>query len=93
MPGVLQFMGSQRVRHDSATELNSFQRDFILFILTDKSFHVLGPAFISLVPSPINLPTHHTPFTVAEWNHGKDPNAEKDCRHEEKGTTEDEMIG
>ena len=75
---MLQFMGLQRVGHDSATELNSFQRDLILFILTDKPFHVLGPAFISLVPPPINLPTHHTPFTVAEWNHGKDPDAEKD---------------
>ena len=24
---------------------------------------------------------------------GKDPNARKDCRQEEKGTTEDEMVG
>ena len=24
---------------------------------------------------------------------GKDPNAGKDCRQEEKGTTEDEIVG
>ena len=27
------------------------------------------------------------------WLFGKDPDAGKDCRQEEKGTTEDEMIG
>ena len=27
------------------------------------------------------------------WHNGKDPDAEKDQRREEKGTTEDEMVG
>ena len=30
---------------------------------------------------------------VKNWLIGKDPNAEKDWRWEEKGTTEDEMVG
>ena len=29
----------------------------------------------------------------ANWLTGKDPDAGKDCRQEEKGTTEDEMVG
>ena len=32
-------------------------------------------------------------FDVKNWPIGKDPDAEKDWRKEEKGTTEDEMIG
>ena len=30
---------------------------------------------------------------VKNWLTGKDPDAEKDWRQEEKGTTEDEMVG
>ena len=30
---------------------------------------------------------------VKSWITGKDPDAEKDGRQEEKGTTEDEMVG
>ena len=33
------------------------------------------------------------PPDVKNWLIGKDPNAEKDWRREEKGTTEDEMVG
>ena len=54
-PGVLRFMGLQRVRHDWATELN----------WTDANSRVIG----------------------------KDPDAGKDWRQEEKGTTEDETVG
>ena len=30
---------------------------------------------------------------MKNWLIGKDPDARKDCRREEKGTTEDEMVG
>ena len=33
------------------------------------------------------------PPGVKNWLFGKDPDAEKDWRQEEKGTTEDEMVG
>ena len=33
------------------------------------------------------------PSDVKSWLTGKDPNARKDLGHEEKGGTEDEMIG
>ena len=33
------------------------------------------------------------PLDVKKWLIGKDPHAEKDLRQEEKGTTEDEMVG
>ena len=33
------------------------------------------------------------PPDAKNWLTGKDPNAGKDWRHEEKGTTEDEMVG
>ena len=33
------------------------------------------------------------PPDVKNWLTGKDPDAGKDCRWEEKGTTEDEMVG
>ena len=33
------------------------------------------------------------PSDVTNWLLGKDPDAGKDCRQEEKGTTEDEMVG
>ena len=32
------------------------------------------------------------PPDVKNWLTGKDPDAEKDWRQEEKGTTEDEMV-
>ena len=33
------------------------------------------------------------PPNAKSWLTGKDPDAEKDWRQEEKGTTEDEMVG
>ena len=33
------------------------------------------------------------PLDVKNWLSGKDPDAGKDWRQEEKGTTEDEMVG
>ena len=33
------------------------------------------------------------PLDVKNWLTGEDPDAWKDCRQEEKGTTEDEMVG
>ena len=33
------------------------------------------------------------PSDAKNWLSGKDPDAGKDWRHEEKGTTEDEMVG
>ena len=33
------------------------------------------------------------PSDVKDWLIGKNPDAQKDCRQEEKGATEDEMVG
>ena len=63
----LQSMGSQRIRHDWATELN----------WTDAE-----------AETPILWPPD-----AKSWLTGKDPDAGKDWGQEEKGATENEMVG
>ena len=48
-PGVLQFMGSQRVRHDWATELNWTERNVISSVIVniDHKFDLLPYCFVS----------------------------------------------
>ena len=163
-PGVLQFMGSQGVRHDWATELNWMGTIFIYLInhllpITSLiSDHIWGiifpvPLFMLLIilimvlytkfyhlnykeswaqkngcfwtvvlektlESPLDCkeiqPVHpkgdqswvfigrtdveaETPILwppdVKIWLIWKDPDAGKDWGQEEKGTTEDEMVG
>ena len=41
-PGMLQFMGSQRVRHDWATELNWMGRDAVIVVFWRLSFKPLS---------------------------------------------------
>ena len=41
----------------------------------------------------MNVIDHSIPPDVKSWLIGKDPNAGKDWGQEEKGTTEDEMVG
>ena len=41
----------------------------------------------------LNLKLHYCGLDVENWLIGKDPDAGKDRRQEEKGTTEDEMVG
>ena len=64
-PGVLQFMGSQRVGHDWATELNG----------TEVSFSRLHPniQFIWLYGVVINCPRMNVP-RVMKWPHGQAAN-------------------
>ena len=39
------------------------------------------------------IPDYGMSFHTNSWLIGKDPNARKDWGHEEKGMTEDEMVG
>ena len=65
-PGWLLFMGSQRVRHDWATELNtvaikSMEETFMIapwvrFVLSSSSIHSLGKVLPSLMYTTILLP-------------------------------------
>ena len=41
----------------------------------------------------LKLKLHLGPLDVKSRLIGEDPDAEKDCRQEEKGATEDEMVG
>ena len=41
----------------------------------------------------LKLKLHYCGLDVENWRIGKDPDAGKDRRQEEKGTTEDEMVG
>ena len=48
--------------------------------------------FIGRTDAEAEIPIHWSPDSK-NWHIGKDPDAEKDWRQEEKGTTEEEMIG
>ena len=48
--------------------------------------------FIGRTDAEVEAPTFWSP-DVKNWLTGKDPNGGKDWRQEEKGTTEDEMVG
>ena len=119
-PGVLQSMGSQRVGHDWATELNCtdvwmWELDYkkklsaeeLMLLncgvgedswksLDCKKIKPVNPKgnqswiFIGRTDAetPILLPSN-----AKNWLLGKDPDAGKDWRQEEKGTTEDKMVG
>ena len=83
--GVLQFMGSQRVGHDWVTELSwtVFWR------------RVNNQTFLGLLDngSELTLISILWPPDAKNWLIGKDSDAGQDWRQEEKGTTEDEMVG
>ena len=80
-PGVLQFMGSQRAGYDWATELNWTESIWtalkILFGRNDAK-----------AETPVLWPPH-----AKSWLIGKDSDAARDWRQEEKGMTEDDMAG
>ena len=71
-PGMLQPMGSQRVKNDLVTE-----QSWIFIGRTDAE-----------AETPILWPPD-----VKNWLIWKDPDAGKDWRWEEKGTTEDKTVG
>ena len=48
--------------------------------------------FIGMTDAETETPILWPPY-VKNWLIGKDPDAEKDWREEEKGMTEDEMVG
>ena len=116
-----EFMGSQRVGHDWATELNwtehvdmraglvSWVPDNWCFwtVVLEKTFerpldgkeiqpvHPKGDhswVFVGRTDFEAETPILWPP-DAKNWLIGKDPDAEKDQRREEKGTTEDEMVG
>ena len=47
--------------------------------------------FIGRTEAEVEAPMHWPPDAKSQLN-GKDPDAGKDCRQEEKGVTEDEMV-
>ena len=107
-PGVLQFMGSQRVRHGWVTELNwiyltdafelSCWRRLLRVPWTARRSNYFILKEISLECSleglilKLKLQYFGRLMRRAKliW---KDPDAGKDWGQEEKGTTEDEMVG
>ena len=100
-PGVLRFMGSQRVGHDWVTELNWTERKWQPRILAWRIPWTEEPGRLQSMGSqrigyswsdaraeaPILWPPH-----AKSWLIGKDSDAGRDWG-QEKGTTEDEMAG
>ena len=131
-PGVLWFMGSQRVRHDWVTELTDWLNQSYVFSSSHvwmwkvdykESWEPKNWCFWTVIleknlESPLDCkeikpvnPKQTSPEYSLEglmpaakapifwpsdgkgWCIQKDPDAGKDWRQEEKGTTEDEMVG
>ena len=95
-PGMLWFMGLQRVRHDWATELNCWRK--LLGLLDCKKIQPVHPkgnqSWIFTARTDVEAETPMLwPPDVKKRLTGKDPDAGKDWRWEEKGTTEYEMVG
>ena len=57
-----------------------------------KPVHPEGNQFIGRTDAEAEVPVFRPP-DAKNWLTGKDPDAGKDWRQEEKGTTEDEMVG
>ena len=100
-PGGLQSMGSQRVGHDWATSLSLmlvhkrfppilyFFKKYLFIYLTKGNQSWI---FIGRTDAKAETPILWPP-DVKNQLIGKDCDAGKDWRQEEKGTTEDEMVG
>ena len=118
-PDVLQSMGSQRVGHDWATELNWTELTYLKISvkITSKCKSQRGTSLSFYFPR-LPLISCMVSLTLAErksglgsplvllctiiektqiadicWIIRKDPDAGKDWRQEEKGMTEDELVG
>ena len=90
-PGRLQSMGLQRVRHDWATSLSNWA----LYSgpwTAGRSKGNQSWIFIGRTDTEAEAPILW-PSDAKNWLIGKDPDAGKDWRWEEKGKTEDEMVG
>ena len=129
-PGRLQSMGSRRVGHDWATELNWYSQSYgfssshvwMWELDSKESWAPKNWCFWTVVLEslenpvdckeikPINPKGNQSwifiggtdveaeasilrPPDAKNWLIGKDPDAGKDWRQEEKGMTEDEMVG
>ena len=103
-PGVLQFMGSQRVGHYWMTELNWTELYFSRFcIVRLKMFSLFFMYNLSeKYYKPITVQYYITVYITdcvswvphaKSWLIGKDCDAGRDWGQKEKGTTEDEMAG
>ena len=85
-PGVLRSRGLQRVGHNWATGLNrrihsyTWRLHTALTLITRKDGQLVCKDII-------------WPPDEKNWLTGKDPDAGKNWRQEEKGITEDEMVG
>ena len=66
-PGVLQFMGSQRVRHDWVTELNWMKMTFLSWLIREIS-HPLSSFFHALFPWDMGIRhiSWQTPMTSSD---------------------------
>ena len=83
--GRLQSMGSQSVGHDWATK-HSTGHHILLYI------HFFSPTPTKRTDAEAEAPILWLPDTM-NWLIRKDPDTGKDWRQEEKGTTEDKMVG
>ena len=92
-PGGLQSMRSQRVRHDWAIKQKSLENP-----LDSKEIRPVNPKwnppwiFTGRTDIEVETPVLWSPDENS-WLIDKDPDAGKDWGQEEKGTTEDEMVG
>ena len=102
-PGVLWFMGSQRVGHNWETELILSPlkplwcwRRLLRVPWTERRLNqsvlkeIQPWIFIGKTDDETLI---LRPHVAKSWLIGKDPDAGKDWGQEEKGTTEDEMVG
>ena len=89
-PGLLQSMGSQRVGHDWASESIQLNNEWCCTSLHVFISHLY--VFFGKTDAEADSPIIWPP-DAKNWLNGKDPDAGKDWRQEEKGTTEDEMFG
>ena len=71
------------VLHSNCTNLQSYQQCMRAPFVPHPIRDLLSVNFVMMVILT----------DVKNWLSGKDPDAEKDWRQEEKGTTEDEMVG
>ena len=88
---LLYVMGSQRVGHDWATELDWTD----MYCKEIQPVHPKGDqswVFVGRTVAETETPIFWPP-DVKSWLIGKDPDAGRDWRWEEKGMTEDEIAG
>ena len=89
-PGLLRFMGLQKVGHDWATELNWTELDYKIKLVNPKGNQ---PWIFTGRTDAANETPVFWPPDMNSWLIEKDPDAGKDWRQKRKRAAEDEMVG